>query len=77
MAFEDLRVQIAMMLEQIAESPGDRHQLQEALREKLSEMRAMSLPLPEDLVVLEQYLEDDLEEGVEPAPDEDGPPEAA
>ncbi len=61
MAFEDFRMGIAMLLDEIAKNPDDSHELQESLREKLMEMRAMGLPLPEDLVELEQYLEDDLE----------------
>ncbi len=61
MAFEDFRVRISMLLDEIAKQPDDSHQLQESLREKLMEMRALGLPLPDDLVDLEQYLEDDLE----------------
>jgi len=62
MAFEELRVQIALLLEEIAGRPGDDHELQENLREKLSEMKSLGLPLPEDLVELEAALEDDLED---------------
>lgn len=62
MAFEQFRAQIAMLMGEIAKDPEDAHQLQESLREKLAEMRAMGLPLPDDLVGLEEYLEDDLEE---------------
>lgn len=71
MAFEDFRVRIAMLLDEIAKNPDDSHQLQESLREKLMEMRALGLPLPEDLVDLEQYLEDDLESPGDPAEGED------
>ncbi len=66
MAFEQLRVQIAMLMDEIAGKPQDAHALQETLREKLAEMRALGLPLPEDLVELEAMLEDDLEAGVPP-----------
>ena len=61
MAFEQFRVQIAMLMDEIARNPADAHELQETLREKLAEMQALGLPLPEDLVGLEEYLEDDLE----------------
>ena len=61
MAFEELRVQIAMLMEEIAGEPEDPHALQESLREKLAEMRALGLPLPDDLVELETALEQGLE----------------
>ncbi|HPG22164.1 MAG TPA: hypothetical protein PLH75_05190 [Amaricoccus sp.] len=61
MALEQFRVQIAMLMDEIAKAPEDRHELQESLREKLAEMQAMGLPLPHDLVDLEEYLEEDLE----------------
>lgn len=61
MAFEEFRTQIAMLMDEIAQQPEDAHALQEALREKLAEMEAMGLPLPDDLVGLEHYLEEDLE----------------
>jgi hypothetical protein len=66
MASEQLRVQIAMLMDEIAGQPEDAHALQERLREKLAEMKALGLPLPEDLVELEAALEEDLEEGVHP-----------
>jgi hypothetical protein len=61
MAFEEFRLQLAMLMDEIARNPSDAHELQESLREKLAEMQAMGLPLPEDLVGLEEYLEEDLE----------------
>ena len=50
MAFEQFRVQLAMLLDEIAKNPSDAH-----------EMQALGLPLPEDLVGLEAYLEADLD----------------
>ena len=61
MAFEQFRVQLAMLLDEIARNPADAHEMQETLREKLAEMQAMGLPPPEDLVGLEAYLEADLD----------------
>jgi len=37
--------------------PEDRHELYMQVREKLNEMRAFGMPLPEDLVRLEEELE--------------------
>jgi hypothetical protein len=60
-AFEEFRLQLAMLMDEIARNPADAHELQESLREKLAEMQALGLPLPDDLVGLEEYLEEDLE----------------
>ncbi|MCA0043551.1 hypothetical protein [Celeribacter litoreus] len=57
MAFEALKAQVYMILDEIAARPKDRHILQENLREKLAELSALGLPLPEDLVRLEAELE--------------------
>lgn len=57
MPFENLKVAIALLMEQMANKPEDVHEVQEALREKLSELKALGLPLPEDLVELERKLE--------------------
>ncbi|MEX5726803.1 hypothetical protein Ga0609869_000156 [Rhodovulum iodosum] len=59
MAFEQLKSGIALLLEEIEKRPEDRHILQEELREKISELRAMGLPVPEDILRLEKELEDD------------------
>ena len=60
MPFENLKVAIAMLMEQMANQPEDMHEIQESLREKLSELKALGLPLPDDLVALEQRLERNL-----------------
>ncbi len=66
MAFEEFKVQLAMLLDSISGQPEDMHELQETLREKLAEMQALGLPLPEDLVGLEEYLEQGFEEAAHP-----------
>jgi len=59
MAFEQLKAGIALLMEEIEKRPDDRHILQEELREKIAEMRAMGLPVPEDILRLEEQLEQD------------------
>ncbi|MBU2867184.1 hypothetical protein [Pacificibacter marinus] len=72
MAFEALKIQAYMILDEIAARPADRHILQESLREKLSELRAMGLPLPQDLVDLERALEQNGADAVYPIGSNDG-----
>ncbi len=57
MPLEEFRIQIAMLMDAISSQPEDMHEVQETLREKLMEMQALGLPLPDDLVDLEKYLE--------------------
>jgi hypothetical protein len=57
MAFDDLKVEIALLLTQMEDQPEDRHELYQQIREKLNEMRAFGMPLPDDLVRLERKLE--------------------
>ena len=61
MALESLKTQISLLLEEMVNQPEDEHEIQEQLREKLRELRAMGLPLPADLVALEKRLDDDLD----------------
>ncbi|TPI34755.1 hypothetical protein FJ414_19290 [Mesorhizobium sp. B3-1-6] len=61
MALESLKAQISLLLEEMVNQPGDEHEIQEQLREKLRELRAMGMPLPADLVELEKRLDDDLD----------------
>jgi hypothetical protein len=60
MALESLKAQISLLLEEMVNQPEDQHEIQEQLREKLQELRAMGLPLPADLVALEKRLDDDF-----------------
>jgi len=57
MAFEDLKAELALLINQMENQPEDRHELYLQVREKLSEMRAFGMPVPEDLVRLEEELE--------------------
>ena len=60
MAFEDIIAEINLLLTEMETRPADAHELQLVLQEKLSEIRATGMPLPDDLVELEKRLEADL-----------------
>ncbi|MCG7505562.1 hypothetical protein [Mesorhizobium retamae] len=57
MALEEIKARIGLLLQEMVNQPEDEHEIQEQLREKFSELRALGLPLPADLVELEQRLE--------------------
>ena len=57
MAFEQLKIAITMLMDEIAKRPEDAHILQEQLREKISEFKTLGLPVPEDIQALEDALE--------------------
>ncbi len=57
MALEEIKAQIALLMEEMVNQPHDKHEVLEQVREKLNELRAMGLPLPDDLVALERDLE--------------------
>ncbi|MBN9220883.1 MAG: hypothetical protein J0I79_23295 [Mesorhizobium sp.] len=61
MALEAIKAQISLLMEEMVNQPEDISEVQEQLREKLREMRAMGLPLPADLVELEARLDSDLD----------------
>ncbi len=58
MALEEIKARISLLLEEMVNQPQDEHEILEQLREKLNELRAMGMPLPDDLVALEKRLEE-------------------
>ena len=60
MAFEALRAEIDLLLEQMQNAPEDRHELYLRLAQKLNELKAFGMPLPENLVLLEQSLDSEF-----------------
>ncbi|GHA20526.1 hypothetical protein GCM10007989_14510 [Devosia pacifica] len=53
----DYRTEIDTLLDQVADRPEDMHELHAMIRERLNQMRATGMPLPEDLVALEAELD--------------------
>jgi hypothetical protein len=58
MAFEKLKDEISSLLTGMQNQPKDPHEIYLALREKLGELKATGMPLPDDLVRLERELEE-------------------
>jgi hypothetical protein len=57
MDFEDVKAEIGILLNDMQNQAEDRHELYLQLMEKLNEMKAFGMPLPDDLVALEKSLE--------------------
>lgn len=57
MAFDDIKMKISLLLTAMQNEPEDRHEIYLQLREKLSELKASGMPLPDDLVKMEHDLE--------------------
>ena len=57
MVFENTRAELALLLEQVQDVPEDRHELYLRIMQKLNELKAYGMPLPQDLVDLEHRLE--------------------
>jgi hypothetical protein len=54
-----VEAEISNLLSQMQNRPEDAHELYLQITEKLNELRAFGLPLPADLVELEQALAED------------------
>lgn len=63
MAFDRLKTEIDIILANLQSEPQDPQELRMILQEKLAELRAYGMPLPQDLVDLEEALQSELEAG--------------
>jgi len=57
MAFEDVTAEIGLLLTRMQNEPEDRHELYLQLTERLNELKAYGMPIPQDLQDLETALE--------------------
>lgn len=67
MAFEDVTAEIGVLLTRMQNEPEDVHELHLQLMEKLNELKAFGLPIPEDLKELEAALAADLSTAPDPS----------
>ena len=56
MALEQLKAQIGLLLGEMNNQPEDLHELYEEIHQKLNELRATGMKLPDDLLELEARL---------------------
>lgn len=59
---EELEAALAVLLDQMEGDQGDSHEVYLRLRQILDGMRAMGMPLPDDLVRMEHELATDFED---------------
>jgi len=60
MAFDNIKTEINMLLARLVDHPHDTQEVEFLLHEKLRELRAFGMPLPDDLVELEAALDENL-----------------
>ncbi len=57
MNIDEFEAQIALLLTRMEDKPENRHDIYFMIHEKLNELRASGMPLPDDLLELEATLE--------------------
>jgi hypothetical protein len=62
MAFDDVKAEIGLLLTRMQNEPQDAHELYLQLMERLNELKAYGLPIPDDLKALEAALSEDFAE---------------
>lgn len=62
MAFENVQAELGILMTRMQNEPEDKHELYLQIMEKLNELKAYGMPLPQDLVDLEHALEDEFTE---------------
>jgi hypothetical protein len=70
MDIEDVKAEIGILLNDMQNQAEDRHELYLQLMEKLNEMKAFGMPLPDDLLKLERSLEAEFAAGQGDAQDD-------
>lgn len=60
--FERLEAELALLLSEMENQPHDRHEMYLMLQEKLGQMRAFGMPVPEDILELERQFDAEFSE---------------
>jgi hypothetical protein len=59
MAFETLKAEILMLWNDMESQTKDRREVAFEIQEKIGELRAMGMPVPQDLLEVEQAIEEE------------------
>ena len=70
----NLELALSMLLQEIEQGPEDDHELYMKLRQTLQSMRAVGMPVPDDLVRLEEELAEEFGPGAADVPGEGAGP---
>ncbi len=62
MAFDAVKAELGLLLTRMQNEPEDRHELYLQVMEKLNELKAYGMPIPQDLADLEAALESEFAE---------------
>ena len=65
MSEREVEAAVALLIEEMEGDQGDAHEIYLRLRQLLDQMRAMGMPLPDDLVKLEHDLSAEFEQDAE------------
>jgi len=68
---DEIEAEISYLLSQMEHQPEDRHELYMQLQERVHEMQAYGMPIPEDLSRFLRELEEEFMRGMDPG-DGDG-----
>jgi len=68
---DEIEAEISYLLSQMEHQPEDRHELYMQLQERVNEMQAYGMPIPEDLSRFLRELEQEFTRGMDPG-DGDG-----
>lgn len=73
MTFDKLKMDISYLLTAMQNEPEDAHEIHLQVLEKLNELKAFGMPLPADLVALEEKLEAEFADVAKTARQPKGP----
>jgi hypothetical protein len=57
MRIDEIEAEVSLLINQMTGQPHDRHEIYLQLKQKMSELRAFGMPIPQDFIDFEKALE--------------------